>query len=202
MSVSAKHSEDMMKRVLIDHRERVYDGFFKLDEAQLRYERFDGTMSGSVTRLALERGDSVAVLLYRPEDGRIVLVNQFKYPTYHKGPGWIIETLAGMIDDGEDPADAARREVLEESGYAVRDLVHLSTFYLSPGGSSERVFLYLAEVADDAKIAEGGGRPIEGEDIETVEMLLADALVQVRSGAIADAKTIVAIYALHDRMKE
>jgi ADP-ribose pyrophosphatase len=158
-------------------------------------------MSEPVSRLALERGDSVAVLLYRPGDEQIVLVNQFKYPTYEKGPGWIVETLAGMIDRDEDPADAARREVLEESGYALRDLVHLSTFYVSPGGSTERVFLYLAEVADSDKVAEGGGHAIEGEDVASVELSLTDALAQVRSGAIVDAKTIVAIYALRDRMQ-
>jgi ADP-ribose pyrophosphatase len=189
-----------MKRVVIERRERVYDGFFKLDETHLSYERFDGTMSEPVSRLALERGDSAAVLLYRPESRQIVLVNQFRYPTYEKGPGWIVETLAGVVDPGEDPEDAARREVLEESGYALRDLVHLSTFYVSPGGSSERIFLYLAEIAESDKAAEGGGRVIEGEDIVSVELSLADALAQVRSGVIVDAKTIVAIYALQDRI--
>ena len=152
-----------MKRVVIERRERVYDGFFKLDETHLSYERFDGTMSEPVSRLALERGDSAAVLLYRPESKQIVLVNQFRYPTYEKGPGWIVETLAGVIDPGEDPEDAARREVLEESGYALRDLVHLSTFYVSPGGSSERIFLYLAEIAESDKVTEGGGRVIGGK---------------------------------------
>lgn len=189
-----------MKRVVIERRERVYDGFFKLDETHLSYERFDGTMSEPVSRLALERGDSAAVLLYRPESRQIVLVNQFGYPTYEKGPGWIVETIAGVVDPGEDPEDAARREVLEESGYALRDLVHLSTFYVSPGGSSERIFLYLAEIAESDKVTEGGGRVIEGEDIVSVELSLADALAQVRSGVIVDAKTIVAIYALQDRI--
>jgi len=190
-----------MKRVVIQRRERVYDGFFKLDETHLSYERFDGTMSEPVSRLALERGDSAAVLLYRPESRQIVLVNQFRYPTYEKGPGWIVETLAGVVDPGEDPEDAARREVLEESGYALRDLVHLSTFYASPGGSSERIFLYLAEIVESDKVTEGGGRVIEGEDIVIVELSLADALAQVRSGVIVDAKTIVAIYALQDRIR-
>jgi nudix-type nucleoside diphosphatase (YffH/AdpP family) len=189
-----------MKRVVIERRERVYDGFFKLDETHLSYERFDGTMSEPVSRLALERGDSAAVLLYQPESRQIVLVNQFRYPTYEKGPGWIVEALAGVVDPGEDPEDAARREVLEESGYAIRDLVHLSTFYVSPGGSSERIFLYLAEIAESDKVTEGGGRVIEGEDIVSVELSLADALAQVRSGVIVDAKTIVAIYALQDRI--
>jgi ADP-ribose pyrophosphatase len=76
----------------------------------------------------------------------------------------------------------------------------LSTFYLSPGGSSERIFLYLAEITDSDKVTEGGGRAIESEDITSVELSITDALTQVRTGTIVDAKTIVAIYALQDRM--
>ena len=189
-----------MRKVVIEKEQRVYDDFFKLDEAHLRYERFDGKMSDRVRRLKFERGDSVAVLLYKPASARILLVNQFKYPTYGKGPGWMTETLAGMIDNAEDPADAARREILEETGYSVRDLTYVSTFYLSPGGSSERIALYLAEVADEDKVQEGGGLAEESEDIATVELSLADALEQVRAGEIADAKTIIAIYALHDHL--
>jgi nudix-type nucleoside diphosphatase (YffH/AdpP family) len=191
-----------VKRVVVEEVSRVYDGFFKVDEARLRYERFNGAMSETVRRLKFERGDSVAVLLYNPETARILLVNQFKYPTYEKGPGWITETLAGMIDVGEDPEDAARREILEETGYSVRELKYISTFYLSPGGSSERIFLYLAEVADCDKVQEGGGLTEESEDIASVELNLEDAREQVRTGEIVDAKTIIAIYSLENHVHE
>jgi ADP-ribose pyrophosphatase len=191
-----------VKRVVVEEVSRVYDGFFKVDEAHLRYERFDGTMRETVRRLKFERGDSVAVLLYKPKTARILLVNQFRYPTYEKGPGWITETLAGMIDMGEDPEDAARREILEETGCSVRELKHISTFYLSPGGSSERIFLYLAEVADGDKVQEGGGLAEESEDIASVELTLEDARKQVRTGEIVDAKTIIAIYSLVNHVHE
>jgi ADP-ribose pyrophosphatase len=191
-----------VKRVAVEEVKRLYDDFFKLDEAHLRYERFDGTMSGTVRRLKFERGDSVAVILYMPTKERILLVNQFKYPTYDKGPGWITETLAGMIDVGEDPEDAARRETLEETGYSVRELSYISTFYLSPGGSSERIFLYVAEISDGDKLREGGGLTEEGEDIVRVELSLEDAHEQVRNGEIVDAKTIIAIYSLERLLRK
>ena len=190
-----------MRKVIIDHTRRILDDFFKVDEGYLRYERFDGTMSPVVRRLNFERGDSVAALIYKPITKRIVLVNQFKYPTYKKGPGWITETMAEMIDEGEDPQTAVRREILEETGYDLRTLEHISTFYLSPGGSSERIVLYYAEV-DDRKITEGGGIAAEGEDILNVELSIEDALKQINSGEIADAKTIIAILWLRNRIAD
>ncbi len=190
-----------MRRVVIDRKKRIFDDFFKVDEAFLRYERFDGTMSPVVRRMNFERGDSVAALIFKPETRRIVLVNQFKYSTYEKGPGWITETMAGMVDKGEDPETAVRREILEETGYSPRSLEHISTFYLSPGGSSERIILYYAEV-DDEKTSAGGGLAEEGEDIANVELSIEDALAQVSSGEVADAKTIIAILWLKDRLAE
>lgn len=189
-----------MRKVIIDRRNRVFDDFFKIEEAYLRYERFDGTMSPVVRRLNFERGDSVAALLFNSTTKRIVLVNQFKYPTHEKGPGWITETMAGMINEKEDPQSAVRREILEETGYRVRSLEHISTFYLSPGGSSERIILYYAELDDNDKITAGGGLAAENEDITNVELTIEDALEKIENGEIADAKTIIAVYWLQNRL--
>jgi nudix-type nucleoside diphosphatase (YffH/AdpP family) len=189
-----------VRKVTIDRSNRVFDDFFRIEEAYLRYERFDGTMSPVVRRLNFERGDSVAALLFNSKTKHIVLVNQFKYPTHEKGPGWITETIAGMINEKEDPQSAVRREILEETGYRVRNLEHISTFYLSPGGSSERIILYYAELDDNDKITAGGGLAAENEDITNVELTIEDALEKIESGEIADAKTIIAVYWLQNRL--
>jgi nudix-type nucleoside diphosphatase (YffH/AdpP family) len=178
------------------------DDFFKVEEVQLRYERFDGSMSPLVRRLNVERGDSVAVLLFNPKCQRILLVNQFKYPAYEKGPGWITETVAGMIGTDESPESAARREVEEETGYKVSRLEHVSTFYVSPGGSSERVILYFAEVDETDKIDAGGGVVEEEENIKIVDLSLAEALQQIQSGEIADAKTVLGIFWLQNCLRQ
>lgn len=191
-----------MRKVQIEKKKRILDDFLKVDEVYLRYERFDGKMSPVVRRLNLERGDSVAVLLFNPKSQLILLVNQFKYPAYEKGPGWITEVVAGMIDTNESPETAARREAEEETGYRILELEHISTFYVSAGGSSERIILYYAEVDETNKINAGGGVAGEDEDIMTVELSLAEALQQIQRGEIADAKTIVGIFWLHNRFTQ
>ncbi len=189
-----------MKRVIVHTKKRVFDGFFKLDEAEVSYERFDGRMSDRLRRLSLERGDSVAAIIYNRDSRKALFVNQFKYPTYEKGPGWIMETVAGMIDKGETPEAAMRREVLEEMGYTVESLEHIATFYVSPGGSSERIILFYAEVSGQSSTSSTGGLEPEGEDIQTVEISLNDLEGLLTTRSVQDAKTIVAIQWLLRRL--
>jgi ADP-ribose pyrophosphatase len=131
--------------------------------------------------------------LHHTERGTALLVNQFKYPSYEKGPGWITEVVAGMIDKGETPEEAIRREIQEETGYRADSVEHISTFYVSPGGSSERIILYYATVSGVGRRSKSGGLASENEDIKLIELPLADAFDQLRRGEIADAKTIIAL---------
>lgn len=177
---------------------RVFDGFFKIDELKLQFEKFNGEMSEPVTRLIFERGDSVAAVILNTETKRLIFTNQFKTPSYEKGPGWINEIVAGMVDEGEPPLEAIRREIFEETGYRVRDARPISTFYVSPGGSSERIFLYYVEVDNAEHAGRGGGVAAEGEDIQLIEMTIPDALKAVSSGGFADAKTIVGLLSVKE----
>jgi len=192
----------MPRRVEIHSRKRVFDGLFKLDEVQVSYERFDGAMSLTVNRLNLERGDSVAAVIFNTDSRKFVLVNQFRYSTYDKGPGWITETVAGMIDGDESPESAVKREVLEEAGFEVSALAHIATFYLSPGGSSERILLYYAEVDDASRTGEGGGVRSESENIAIVELSPEEARAGLATGEIMDAKTIIGLMWALDRIPE
>jgi nudix-type nucleoside diphosphatase (YffH/AdpP family) len=191
-----------MKRVRVEKKRRVFDDFFKVDEAIVRYEKFDGQMSESVRRLNFERGDAVAVLIFNREARRIILVNQFRYPTYEKGGGWIVEIVAGILGKDEDPEEAVRREVLEETGYRVDEVIPLFTFYTSPGGSSERIFLYYAEVVNADRISSGGGLGSEHEDIEVIEFSPPETLKALETGKITDAKTIIALMWFKNKSKK
>jgi nudix-type nucleoside diphosphatase (YffH/AdpP family) len=192
-----------MKKVSVEKKRYVLDDFFKVEEAYLRFEKFNGEMSERVRRFSLERGNSVAVLAYNLDTNKLILVNQFRYPTYKDGQGWIIETIAGMVDAGETPEAAARREVREETGLDVSALEHIATFYPSPGGSSEQIFLYYSEVSGESiKYNNTGGLVNEGEDILSIEISLEDALEKIRSGEIMDAKTIIGVYWLENRLLE
>ena len=188
-----------MKKVNIKSSRVIFDDFFKVVEAYLSYERFDGQMSPVVRRLNFERGDSVAAIVFNVTSQKVLLVNQFKYPTFEKQPGWIDEVVAGIQEAGESSEFAIRREIREEIGYEVNRLMYVSTFYVSPGGSSERIILYYAEVDDTSHIAHGGGSGDEGEDIRVVEYSLSEIFDAVASSRTADAKTIIAIMWLKDR---
>lgn len=177
---------------------RVFDDFFKIDEAELRFERYDGAMSEAVRRLNFERGDSAAALLLDARSRTVYLIEQFMYPTLAKAGGWLQTVVAGMIDEGETPAQAIRREILEEAGFAVERLEPIADFFVSPGGSSERIFLFCALVSDGARVAEGGGVATEHEDIRLVPLALDDFMA--RLAGFADAKTIVAGYWLKENI--
>jgi ADP-ribose pyrophosphatase len=190
-----------VKKVEIKEKRYVLNDFFKIEEARLRFELFSGKMSQLVRRLSLERGDSAAVLVFNRTTQKLILISQFRYATYKNNDGWITETIAGMVDRGETPEEAARREVQEETGLDIDNFEHIASFYPSPGGSSERIFLFYSEVSGEkAKYKETGGLIGEGEDIKAVEMTLAEALKRIKSGEILDAKTIIGIYWLENRL--
>jgi nudix-type nucleoside diphosphatase (YffH/AdpP family) len=182
-----------MNRVVVHEKHRVFDGHFKIDEAVVSYEASSGDMVGPVRRLCFERGDSVAAVVFQRDRGCVLVAYQFRYPTYEKGPGWLGEILAGVVDPGETHEQAIRREIREESGYDVERLDPIGTFYLSPGGSSERVILYYAEVSDASRVGPGGGNAGEGEDIRIVETPVDDLARDAMAGRVTDAKTLVGI---------
>ena len=189
-----------MPKVEVISRSRVLDDFFKVDEARLRFERYDGSMSEEIRRLNFERGDSVAALLLDGKKRVVYLVEQFMYPTLAKAGGWLETVAAGMIDEGETPEEAIRREIREEAGFAAERIEPIASFFVSPGGSSERIVLFCALVSDAARVAAGGGVAAEDEDIKIVALGLDDFLVRLAAGAFADAKTIVAGYWLKDNL--
>lgn len=190
-----------MKKVLIEKQRYVLNDFFKVEEAYLQFEKFNGEMSDTVRRFSLERGNSVGVLTYNRLTDRLILISQFRYPTYKNGHGWTIEAIAGIIDEGETPEETGRREVEEETGLSVSTLEHIATFYPSPGGSSELIYLYYSEVSGEPEKRDNtGGMISEGEDIISLEISLEDALEKIRSGEIIDSKTIIGIYWLENRL--
>lgn len=181
------------RKVEIESSSLLLDDFFKVRVAMLRFERTDGAMSDTVRRLSLERGDAVGVLLYHTEREQLLLVEQFRYPTLSRGgDGWVVEIMAGMVDEHESPESAARRETREETGYELESLVPISTFFVSPGGSSERVFLFYGEVSEASRSGEGGGLASENEDIALRTFSKRDLAEALRAGTLQDAKTVIA----------
>ena len=188
-----------MKKVNLLRRKRVFDDVFKIDEAELQFELRDGRMSAPVRRLSFERGDSVAAVVWRRDNDTLLFTEQFRFPTVAKGPGWLLEIIAGMIDAGETADAAIRREIQEEMGYRVHHVTPVSTFYVSPGGSSERIFLFSVEASATDQVSEGGGAPAEHEDIHIVTMDCAAARDALDQHRFVDAKTIIGLQWFFDR---
>jgi nudix-type nucleoside diphosphatase (YffH/AdpP family) len=189
----------MDKKVDIVDKRLVFDDFFKIEEIHLRFRRFDGQMSDPVRRLIFERGDAVAALIVNLDTQKVLMTRQFRYPTLEKGPGWLHEVVAGMIDAHEQPEVAIKREIHEEIGYQVNELTPIANFYVSPGGSSERIYLYYAEVRNADRISAGGGLASEHEDIELVEVSFDQLWESLERGEIRDAKTLIAVQWLRQR---
>ncbi|GHO46198.1 NUDIX domain-containing protein [Ktedonospora formicarum] len=175
---------------------------FKIEESALRFEKFNGEMSDTVQRLVFERGDSAAALLLNRDTQKVILIKQFRYPTYQKQPGWLCEVVAGSISEGEQPEESIKREIREEVGYEAQNLTSVATFYTSPGGCSERIWLYYAEVSVADRINNGGGLASEHEDIEQVELSLPELWQTIERGEIMDAKTLIALQWLRLRRGE
>ncbi|MFT5860942.1 MAG: nudix-type nucleoside diphosphatase (YffH/AdpP family) [Flavobacteriaceae bacterium] len=177
----------------VENEETVFDDFFTIKKATIKHDSFISDEQIKVTRLCFERGDSVAILLHETDTNTLLFTDQFRYPTLKEGSGWMLEVTAGSIEQGEDPEECAKREIAEEIGYSAQSLNFISSFFVSPGGCSERIFLYAAEVKSTDKIYDGGGLDSEHEDIKTVKIPVDNLQELFSNNAFRDAKTIIAV---------
>jgi ADP-ribose pyrophosphatase len=182
-----------MGKVEVCSEKRLLDDFFRVDEATLSFERFDGSMSPRVRRLVFERGDSAAALVFERDANVLLFTEQFRFPAYRKGEGWPLELMAGMVEEGETPEATVRRECEEELGYRPGNLEPVATFFVSPGGSSERIHLFYAEVTAAMQVGKGGGVAGEHEDIRIVRRSVDETRAALAAGRLTDAKTIIAV---------
>ncbi len=185
-----------LKDLKISEKKRVYQGFFAIDQYVMTYPRFDGKPPKALRREIFERDhDAVAILPYDPETNEILLIEQFR-PGALSDPDspWLIEVVAGMIDDGETPEQAAVRELYEEAGLKISeaDLTRICAQYPSPGGASECTTLYLAKVSLK-HIENHGGLDVESEDIRVFKVKADDAFKECFNGRIHNAAALITV---------
>ncbi len=180
------------KKVDVLKTETVAQAYFRLDAWEVRHEMYAGGMSGTVRRECLERGHAVAVLLYDPVADAVVLVEQFRIGALAAGlHPWLVEVVAGIIEDGESPADVALREITEESGLVAQDLIEVGLYAASPGCTSETIRLFAAKV--DSSGAGGiHGLDAEHEDIRVMTMPAAQFIADTKAFKAVNATTLLA----------
>ncbi|CAM3313628.1 MULTISPECIES: NUDIX hydrolase [Paenibacillus] len=138
----------------------------------------------TATREVVRHPGAVAVLALKGD--KMLVVDQFRQPLGRCE----VEIPAGKLERGEDPMEAAKRELQEETGYACGSIRKLHSFYTSPGFADEIIHLYLAE-----DLVSGAMNPDEDEFLQLMEVTLEEAYDLIREERISDAKTILAVYA-------
>lgn len=190
-SEAASRCDAETREVRLRSVETVLDDWFHLRRFHLE-SCCAGGHTHPFTRLSMARGDRVGVLLHCRTTGTVVLTSQFRVPTFLHGPpgNALLEVPGGLLDD-EDAPTAIRREIEEETGFRVTGLREAFVTYLAPQLSSERTHLFLGEYDPRLRAGPGGGVPEEGEDIRVWELPLDQAVAEVLSRPVADAKTLL-----------
>jgi ADP-ribose pyrophosphatase len=184
----------MKKDVKILNKNTVYNGFFRMEKYHLQHELFNGGWSGEIHRELFVRNNCVAVILYDPNRDEVVLIEQFRVGAAENpiNTPWLIEIVAGIMEDGETPEDVARRESIEEAGCEISELIKINTFYLSPGGSSEQITLFCGFVNSE-NVGGIHGLPEENEDILVRAVPFEEAYQMVLNNQIDSAIPTIAI---------
>lgn len=197
MSADALPPSRLPPLTVVDRRV-VHDGFVRFEVT-----RMDTVVRGEPRRLVREvhdHGDGAAVLAFDPAARTAVLVRQRRVGPVAAGhDGLLVEAIAGIVDEGEDPAGAARREALEEAGLVLGALTPVGRPFSSPGTVTERVHLFLGEIDPAASRGPGGGVHDEHEEIEVLDVPLPLLARLADEGALEDMKTLLLVETLRRR---
>lgn len=183
----------------------LHAGFLTLDRILVDVVTRSGERRRYGREVELQR-DGAAVLAFDPVRREAVLVRQLRVPLAVAGDAdaYLLETIAGLLDKpGEDAAETARREAMEEAGLKLDDLDLVGRPFPAPGTSTQRVHLFLAEVdLSTARHGDGGGADEENEDIEVVTLSLAHLAAMADAGELFDMKTLALVQTLRLRRPE
>ena len=140
--------------------------FFTLKQYKVTHSSFLDGDCPPVLRERLEGKTAVSILLFDPREDAIVCVEQFRIGLMGVADrSWSIETVSGFCDVAhEKPQEVAAREVTEETGCELQDLIEVGEFFVSPGGSTERITVFVGCV-DSSKVSGVHGLAHEGEEI-------------------------------------
>ena len=180
--------------VRLHRRESLYSGFLDVDLYEVSHELYGGGWSNVLDREVMHRKEIAAVLPFDPGRQEVVLIEQFRVGAWAGNwpHPWLLECIAGVMEDGESAGEVALREAEEEASCRILELELIGRFFTTPGGSSELVNLFCGRV-DAAGVGGIHGLADEGENIKASVWSLSDALSLVEDGQLCNAKTLVAL---------
>ncbi|MDN5787215.1 gamma-glutamylcyclotransferase [Pseudorhodobacter sp.] len=183
--------------ITVKSRRQPYADFFAVEEYDLSFRRFEGSKSPVVTRAAFVSGDAVTVLPYDPVRDRVLFIEQFRVGPFARGDvqPWQLEPIAGRIDPGETPEQAARREAVEEAGlYLTGDFLPVANYYPTPGAKTEFLYSYIALTDLPDGSAGLGGEQSEAEDIKGHLMSFEAFAELIGRGEVTTAPLLLSYY--------
>lgn len=192
----------MSSKFKIVSKKNLYDGFFKMNEIVLKYKKYDGTWTNSISRELFGGVQVSAVLPYDPLKKEIILIQQFRPGTISKNlDNYLIEIVAGIIDEGETPEDAAKRECFEETGCVIKKLIPIQGYFPAPGSSESFYHLFLGETEtfSGTRIM---GLENENEDIKVQSFKSSKVREIMQKGKILNGLTLIALQWFFLNIKE
>ena len=183
----------MKSKFNIIDKKKLYDGFFKMNEVTLKYRKYDGNWSNNIKRELFGGAQVAAVLPYDPISKEIILIQQFRPGTISKDiDHYLDEIVAGIIDEGESPEIAAKRECVEETGCEVKKLIPIQGYFPAPGSSESFYHLFLGEVKS-FKGSKIQGLENENEDIFVKCFKINEVRKKMEDGKILNGLTLIAL---------
>lgn len=180
----------MNERIKNLRTEILSDNWYTLKK--VTYDYLTNDTWKTLNREAYDRGNGAVILLYNKTLKTVILIKQFRLPTYINGneSGMLIEACAGLLDK-DNAEDCIRRETEEETGYKITEIKKIFEAYMSPGSVTEILHFFIAEYSKEMKVNDGGGLDHEQENIEVLEIKFDEAMNMIDNGEIKDAKTIM-----------
>ena len=183
----------MSTKCNIIKKKKIHDGFFKLHELTFTHQKHNGKWSSEIKREIFSGAHVATVIPYDPINKKILLLEQFRSGLLHRKDGpVIIEIVAGIIDEGELPEDAAQRECIEETGCSVKKLKKILSYYPAPGSSESFYHLFLAEIEsfEGKRIM---GQKDENEDILVGSYSIDEVRNLMKKKKIINGATLIAL---------
>lgn len=174
----------------------LFSGYSRICRYSFQHPLFSGGQSHSIHREVFLRPKAIAVLLLDPDQEQIVLIEQFRVGALSEPNGpWLLEIVAGVVDEHEDLEKAAFRETKEETGCTILSLLPVGAYLASPGVSNEKLFIYCGRV--QAPKTGIYGLSEEGEDIKVHVLSIETAFQLLAQGKIVSAPAVIALQWLH-----
>lgn len=171
----------------------VYQGYASVHEVTFAHPTFAGAQSIELTREIFVSGNAVVVIPFDPVLNEVCLIEQLRMAPLMAGDHpWLIEAIAGRIDDGTDAEAIARKEAEEEAGCTLSDLINIGTYYQSPGIFAEEITYFIAR-ASLSEVGGNHGLDSENEDIRALRLTLSEAYEALSTGLIRNAPTAFAL---------